>query len=167
MLEILGEELNAKDDRATSATNRSSSSGASGRCCPRSASAWARGRRRSSPPRASNEVEYLPDGGVRLAGVDLAADEVEILATPRAGTAVAHDKGLVVVIDTELDDELRAEGDARELTRAVQDLRKQAGLELDEHDRPVARALPGRCCRHSRRISAGSTDDTLAESAQP
>ncbi len=38
----------------------------------------------------------------------------------------------MVVIDTEIDDELRAEGDARELTRAVQDLRKQAGLELDE-----------------------------------
>ncbi|MEX2547335.1 MAG: DUF5915 domain-containing protein, partial [Chloroflexota bacterium] len=80
----------------------------------------------------ANEVEYLPEGGIRLAGVDLAQDEVEIIATPRAGTAVAHENGLVVVIDTEIDDELRAEGDGRELTRAVQDLRKQAGLELDE-----------------------------------
>jgi isoleucyl-tRNA synthetase len=77
-------------------------------------------------------VEYLPGGGVRLAGVDLAADEIEILATPRPGTVVAHDEGLVVILDTELDDELRAEGDAREISRAVQDLRKQAGLELDE-----------------------------------
>jgi isoleucyl-tRNA synthetase len=80
----------------------------------------------------ANEVEFLPGGAVRLAGVELAADEVEILATPRAGTAVAHDLGLVVVIDTELDDALRAEGDARELVRAIQDLRKQAGLELDD-----------------------------------
>jgi isoleucyl-tRNA synthetase len=62
----------------------------------------------------------------------LAADEVEILATPRAGTAVAHDEGLVVVIDTQLDDGLRAEGDAREISRAIQDLRKSAGLELDD-----------------------------------
>jgi len=77
-------------------------------------------------------VEYLPDGGARLAGVELAADELEILATPRPGTAVAHDQGLVLAIDTALDDELRAEGDARELSRAVQDLRKQAGLELDD-----------------------------------
>ena len=38
----------------------------------------------------------------------------------------------MVVIDTELDDALRAEGDARELGRAVQDLRKQTGLELDD-----------------------------------
>ena len=80
----------------------------------------------------NNEVEYLPDGSVRLAGVELAADEIELLATPRPGRAVTHDQGLVLAIDTELDDELRAEGDARELTRAIQDLRKQAGLELDD-----------------------------------
>jgi isoleucyl-tRNA synthetase len=78
-----------------------------------------------------NEVEYHDDGSVTLGGVTLGPDEVEILAAPRPGTAVAHDEGIVVVIDTELSPELRAEGDARELTRAVQDLRKQAGLDLD------------------------------------
>ena len=67
-----------------------------------------------------------------LAGTVLAPDEVEILATPRPGTAVAHDDGLVVVIDTELTPELRAEGDARELQRAIQELRKEAGLDLDD-----------------------------------
>ena len=58
-------------------------------------------------------VEIRADGSVALAGVVLAADEVEILATPRPGTAVAHDDGLVVVIDTELTPALRAEGDGR------------------------------------------------------
>jgi len=72
------------------------------------------------------------DGSVALAGVVLAPDEVEILASPRPGTAVAHDDGLVVVIDTKLTDALRAEGDARELQRAVQDLRRDTGLELDD-----------------------------------
>jgi len=79
-----------------------------------------------------NAVKYHPDGSVTLAGVTLAPDEVEILATPLPGTAVAHDEGLVVVIDTEISTELRAEGDARELQRAIQDLRKDAGLALDD-----------------------------------
>jgi len=91
-----------------------------------------------------NAVDYHPDGSVTLAGVTLAPDEVEILATPRPGTVVAHDEGLVVVLDTELTDELRAEGDARELQRAIQDLRKDAGLALDDRiELWVAEPPPG------------------------
>ena len=75
--------------------------------------------------------EVHPDGSVTLADVTLASDEVEIQATPRPGTAVAHDDGLVAVIDTVITPDLRAEGDARELQRAVQDLRKEAELDLD------------------------------------
>jgi isoleucyl-tRNA synthetase len=80
----------------------------------------------------ANEVQYLPDGGVSLGGVTLSADEVEILASPRPGTEIAEDNGVVVAIDTTIDASLRAEGDARELQRAVQDLRKQAELALDD-----------------------------------
>ncbi|TAL09631.1 MAG: hypothetical protein EPO00_05620 [Chloroflexota bacterium] len=90
-------------------------------------------------------VEIAADGSVTLAGVTLAADEVEIMATPRPGTVVAHDDGLLVVLDTDLTADLLAEGDARELQRAIQDLRKDAGLDLDEriqlHVAGLARAV--------------------------
>ncbi len=80
----------------------------------------------------SGDLVINEDGSVTLGGVTLAPDEVEIQASPRAGTQVAHDDGLVVVIDTELTDALRAEGDARELQRAIQELRREAGLALDD-----------------------------------
>ncbi len=105
-------------------------------------------------------VEFLPDGGVSLAGVTLAPDEVEILATPRPGTAVAHDEGLVVVIDTELTPELLIEGDARELQRAIQDLRRDAALEVtDRIELFVAGHAPA-----LGPYLAGIAADTLADS---
>jgi isoleucyl-tRNA synthetase len=46
------------------------------------------------------------------------------------GFACAEEGGFLVGLDTTLDDALRREGLARELVRAVQDARKQAGLEV-------------------------------------
>jgi isoleucyl-tRNA synthetase len=48
--------------------------------------------------------------------------------------AVLTDGG-VVLLDTALDDELRAEGYARDLVRAVQDERKAAGLQVSDRIR--------------------------------
>jgi isoleucyl-tRNA synthetase len=103
-------------------------------------------------------VEFHADGSVTLGGVTLAADEVEIQATPRPGTAVADRDGLVVVLDTELTPALLAEGDARELTRAIQDLRRDAGLELDDRITVWLDNLPDAVRPHLGEVLA----DTLA-----
>jgi isoleucyl-tRNA synthetase len=106
----------------------------------------------------AGEVEFHADGSVTLAGVTLAPDEVEVQATPRPGTAVAEDDGLVLVLDTELTPALRAEGDARELARAIQDLRREAGLELDDRIEIWFEGLPDAVATHLPAILA----DTLA-----
>ena len=118
----------------------------------------------------ANEVEYLPDGGVRLAGVTLGPDEVEIMATPRPGTAIAQDEGVVVAIDTTLTDELRAEGDARELQRALQDLRKQAELALDDRIEVWLTATDGlleRLVPHLDTLAAETFAEALHHEAAP
>jgi isoleucyl-tRNA synthetase len=102
----------------------------------------------------SGEVRFGADGSVTLAGVTLAPDEVEIQATPRPGTAVAENDGLVVVLDTALTPELVAEGDARELQRAIQDLRKEAALELDDRVDLWVRGLPAAVARHLPSVAA-------------
>jgi isoleucyl-tRNA synthetase len=114
-----------------------------------------------------NAVEYHPDGTVTLAGLTLAADEIEILATPRPGTAVAHDEGLVVVIDTELTDDLRAEGDARELQRAIQDLRKDAGLALDDRIELWVAGVPAAAAVHLDAVAAETLADAVHAGSPP
>ena len=101
---------------------------------------------------------FGPNGSVTLAGVELAPDEVEVQASPRPGTAVASDDGLVVVIDTRLTPDLVAEGGARELTRAIQDLRRTAGLELDDRIELWIDGLPEDVAAHLASVAA----DTLA-----
>jgi isoleucyl-tRNA synthetase len=110
----------------------------------------------------SGDVTFEDDGSVTLGGVTLAPDEVEIQATPRPGTAVADRDGLVVVLDTALTAELRAEGDARELARGVQDLRREAGLELDDRIDLWTGEVPEAVAAHLPALAA----DTLATIAR-
>ena len=62
----------------------------------------------------------------------VAPEDVEVRVTPRAGYSVAEQGGYLVAVTTELDNALIQEGYARELVRRIQQLRKDAGLEITD-----------------------------------
>ena len=113
-------------------------------------------------------VELLPNGGVRVAGVELAATEIEVQAVPRQGQHVAEDDGLVVELDTSLTPALILEGDVRELTRAVQEARRSAGLTLDQRiDLVVTSASSLASHRDAIAAAVGASDIDLAAADLP
>jgi isoleucyl-tRNA synthetase len=69
------------------------------------------------------------------ANLDVAADGVTLVEEPQEGLAVQSEAGVVLGLDTVLDEELRQEGTARELVNRIQRLRRDAGLELDDRIR--------------------------------
>ncbi len=84
---------------------------------------------------------------------------------------MAHDEGVVVVIDTELSPDLLVEGDLRELQRALQDLRREAELELDARIEAWLEPFPTSLAGGSADGSADRLDrlraDTLADRIEP
>ena len=59
---------------------------------------------------------------------ELTRDDVEISANDMPGWSVASDGALTVALDIEITPELRLEGQARDIVRAVQNLRKTSGF---------------------------------------
>jgi isoleucyl-tRNA synthetase len=90
------------------------------------------------------------DGTVVVAGHTLQPDQFELAveAGDEGATAALPGNDSVVRLDTELDDDLRAEGMARDLARLVQQARKDRGLAVTDRialtldlPEPVASAL--------------------------
>ena len=64
--------------------------------------------------------------------IPINGDEVKIKLEPKEGYTVMADGGITVALDLALDEELLAEGNARELVNKIQNLRKSAGLEVTD-----------------------------------
>jgi isoleucyl-tRNA synthetase len=64
--------------------------------------------------------------------VALQPGDVDIRAEQHEELALAQDGRYAVALDLTLDDDLRAEGKARELSRAINDLRKAKGFEISD-----------------------------------
>ena len=74
-------------------------------------------------------------GFVEIAGERLEATDVDVRAQRHEAFALSEDDGWAVALDLELDDDLRAEGLARELVRALNDLRKDLGFAIADRVR--------------------------------
>jgi isoleucyl-tRNA synthetase len=93
-------------------------------------------------------VEALNAGHTITVHVDeqmlhLGADEVLLQATAPQGYAVVEGEGLLVALNTTLTPELRREGEARDIVRAVQETRKAAGLAITDRIRVVLEPQAG------------------------
>jgi isoleucyl-tRNA synthetase len=84
------------------------------------------------------------DGLVRLEidgeSIELQPEDLEIRAVAHEELALVQEGGYAVALDTNVDEVLHLEGVARELVRAINDLRKALDLELSDRIRVVVGA---------------------------
>lgn len=105
----------------------------------------------------------LPDGPL-----DLDSDDIEVRLKAREGWAAAQGVGSVVVLNTEVTDELRREGIAKDLVRTIQNQRKEIACEYTDRiqvgivtdDDEVKQAIQ----EHQEMICGETLADTLAQS---
>jgi isoleucyl-tRNA synthetase len=72
----------------------------------------------------------LRGDSVQVGDWTLEPGEFELRSRAREGFAVTDGEGFVVALDTEITPELKLEGVVRDLIRQIQDMRKDAGLEI-------------------------------------
>ena len=87
------------------------------------------------------EISLRVDGEEYL----LSTEDIEIISEDIPGWQVATEDGITVALDIYLDDELIAEGTARELVNRIQNIRKSSGLNVTDRievaveEKPVVR----------------------------
>ncbi|MBA2439159.1 MAG: isoleucine--tRNA ligase [Thermoleophilaceae bacterium] len=86
------------------------------------------------PERATGTLRAGGEVHVSIDGRDHALDigDVQVVLQPLAGYQVERAGAHAVALNLELDDELRLEGSAREVVHAVQQARKEAGLDVGD-----------------------------------
>jgi isoleucyl-tRNA synthetase len=86
------------------------------------------------PGHVANAIGDGGQVGINIDGEEhtLGPEDVSLALQPLEGYEVEAEAGHAVALQLELDDELRREGLARELVHAVQNARKDAGLEITD-----------------------------------
>jgi isoleucyl-tRNA synthetase len=84
-----------------------------------------------------NSISLLEKGEKIILNVDgeevlVAKEDVEIISSEITGWVVEKEEDIITAVDTELDNDLIAEGLAREFVNRVQNMRKDAGFEVTD-----------------------------------
>jgi isoleucyl-tRNA synthetase len=74
-------------------------------------------------------------GNIEIAGIEVFKNEFELLlqAKDKIGTVVTPENNVLIKLDINLTEELKAEGLARDLVRMIQQARKDHGLQVSDH----------------------------------
>jgi isoleucyl-tRNA synthetase len=83
----------------------------------------------------NGEFEVLGENTIRVGDIVLNPGEVEVGFTGKPGLAVESGAGFVIALDTAVTPELALEGQARDLVREIQDMRKEADLHIADRIR--------------------------------
>jgi isoleucyl-tRNA synthetase len=86
------------------------------------------------PDAVAKVIDGGGEVGISIEGHDhtLKADELSLAMEPLEGYQVESEAGHAVGLSLEMDEDLQTEGWAREIVHAVQNARKQAGLEVSD-----------------------------------
>jgi len=76
----------------------------------------------------NGDFKIEDDGSILIRDEKLTPEEAEVVYLGKEGLDAAAEKGVVVSVNTEVTDNLKSEGLARDLIRTVQRLRKERGL---------------------------------------
>jgi isoleucyl-tRNA synthetase len=78
----------------------------------------------------NGEFEVIGENTIKIGDITLTPGEVEVGFAGKPGLAVESGNGFVVALDTNVTPALALEGQARDLVREIQDMRKEADLHI-------------------------------------
>ncbi|MBN2087175.1 isoleucine--tRNA ligase [Candidatus Peregrinibacteria bacterium] len=80
----------------------------------------------------SGKFERLDNGNLKVLDFELTPEELEIAYMGKEGKEIETEAGILIALDTIITPELELEGQARDLVRQIQELRKSADYKVDD-----------------------------------
>jgi isoleucyl-tRNA synthetase len=81
------------------------------------------------------KFERLENGNIKVLGFELLPEEIEIGYMGKEGFDIETEAGILVALDTVITPELELEGQARDIVRQIQEMRKSANYRVDDRIR--------------------------------